>query len=214
VLLVLVLLVAVAACSDDGGSSSTTSSSSDTSSGGSSTSTTADPALVPLLLTPADLTGTFSPAAGVDNTITTFCAGQDAAARLHASARALVGYTRDPAGASVIQLVFRFRSGDAETFVEQARTALDQCSNVPDIQGLAFAYEATTPSVDALFDGTDGHVTRYGTSAGSEALHVETAVFRHGDTAELVAVLVVNGTRDEIDALATSTFTAAVRRAG
>lgn len=211
--LVLVLLITVA-CSDDGGSAGTTTSSSTAGDGGSSTSTTADPALVPFLLTTTDLPGTFHAASGVDDTVTTFCAGQDAAARLHASARALVGYTRDPAGASVIQLVFRFRADDATGFVEQARDAFDSCSDVPDIQGLAFAYEASTPSVDAVFDATDGHVTRYGTSAGSGSLHVETAVFRRGDIAQLVAVLVVNGTRADLDALATSAFTAAVGRAG
>jgi hypothetical protein len=205
---VLLLVVGVACSDDDGGSDS----SSTTSGGGPTTSTTADPALVPLLLTPADLTGTFHPATDVDDTVTSFCAGQDAAAGLQASARALVGYTRDPAGGSVIQLVFRFRSGDADRFVEQARSALDHCSDVPDIQGLAFAYEASSPGVDAVFTGTDGHVTRYGTSAGSQALHVETAVFRHGDVAQLVAVLLVNGTRAELDALATAAFTATVTK--
>jgi hypothetical protein len=108
--------------------------------------------------------------------------------------------------------VFRFRSGDAARFVEQARAALDSCSDVPDIQGLAFAYEPSTPGVEAVFADADGFVTRHGTSAGSQALHVETAVFRNGDIAELVAVLLVNGTREELDALATSTFAAAVRR--
>jgi hypothetical protein len=203
----------LAACSDDGGTPSPARSTTTTASGP-STSTTVDPALVPRVLDPADLPAGFArDDTGIDTTITAFCTGQDAAAGLQARARLAAGFRREPPGASVVQLVFRFREGDAARFVAQAQRVLDGCSNVPDVQGLAFAYEPTGPEVDAVLGGSDGHVSRYGASVGSAKLTEEVAVFRHGDVGQLIAVLGVDLTRADLDQLATTAFRSAIGRA-
>jgi hypothetical protein len=203
------LLLAAACSDDDGGSAGATTSTSGPD--GRSTSTTVDPTLAPFLLEASDLPGSFRAVGGIDDTITSFCANEDAAAGLQASSRSVAAYARDPGGASVVQLVFRFRDGDAARFVEQAGQVLDRCNNVPDIRGLAFAYEPVAAAVDAALAGTDGHVARYGLSAGSGSLSEELAVFRHGDVAHLVAVLAVDTPRADLDALAIAAFGAAAR---
>jgi hypothetical protein len=215
VALVAGLVVVAAACSDDGGSGVASSSTSTTTSASSTTVRTGvgdDPTLQPLLLALGDLPPGFATSAEVDDTVTTFCVGEDAAAGLQASGRALVAYTRTPAGASVVHLVFRFRDGDAARFVTQATDILGRCSNIPDASGLAFAYEATSPAVEAAVAGTDAHVTSHGTSAGSGKLTLDLAVFRRGDVGELVAALSVDQARAASDPLAVAAFTAAVAR--
>jgi hypothetical protein len=208
------LLVAAAACSDGAPDKGAKSSTSSTAASG-STSTTElaaanDPALRPLLIESSDLPAGFARAADVDRTVTTFCAGEDAAAGLQASGRALVGFTRTPAGASVVHVVFRFKDDGASAFVQQAKALLARCSNVPDATGLAFAYEAATPSVDAVLADTEGHVTGHGTSAGSGKLAIDLAVFRKGDLGELIAALTVDQDRAATDTIALAAFTAAV----
>jgi hypothetical protein len=205
----LLALGPLAACSDDGGRSSSRTTTSTTTDP--ATSTTVDPGLLTRILDPGELPVGFSrDDSGIDTTITSFCAGQDAAAGLQASARLAAGFRRQPAGASVVQLVFQFRAGDAARFVTQAEKVLDACSNVADFQGLAFTYEPTAPEVDAALDGSDAHVTRYGASVGSAKLTEEVAVFRHGDVGQLIAVLGVDLTRADLDLLARSAFGSAV----
>jgi hypothetical protein len=206
-LVVLALAVLVpGACSDDDGGGATTTAAGGTD--GTTTSLGSDPALDALLIAADELPAGFVPSEDVDDTITAFCAGEDAAAGLQASGRALVGYTRQPAGASVIQLVFRFRPGDGVAFVDQATQILGRCSDVPDGTGLAFTYEPA-PGLDAALAGTDAFVARHGTSAGSGSLGIDIAVFRHGDVAQLVAVLAIDTPRAELDALALTAVTAA-----
>jgi len=148
-----------------------------------------------------------------DDTITAFCAGEDATAGLRGSGRALVGLKRDPAGASVIHLVFRFEDDGAARFVAQAAEILDRCSSVPDATGLAFEYEPIGAGLDEIVAAaTDAHVTRHGVSVGSGSLRIDLAVFHRGDIGELVAVLGVDLPREEIDLLATAAFTTAVDR--
>jgi hypothetical protein len=212
----------LAACSGDDGSradraaSSTSSSTSSTAStvAGEETTTTVPPELAPYLIAASDLPAGFAPSGGADDTITSFCASEDAAAGLRATKRAVAAFNRSPAGASVLQMVFHFRSGDGARFVDQAGDALDRCSNVPDIHGLAFAYSPVDPAVDAALAGTDDHLARFGQSAGNGNLSEEIAVFRHGDIATLVAVLAVSTARADLDALATAAFRAAAARAG
>ena len=202
-LLALLLLVGATACSDD-----------DADDAGEATSTTtaADAELEAVLLRQDELPAGFAPSPDVDDTITAFCAGEDAAAGLQASARALVGFRRQPEGASVIHLAFRFRAGDAVRFVEQAGGILDRCSDVPDTSGLAFTYTPTAPAVDAALAGTDAHVSRHGVSVGSGNLSIDIGVFRYGDVGELIAVLAVAAPRVELDALAAQAFAAASSR--
>jgi hypothetical protein len=205
VLAVALLLTVGCSDDDDGGATSTT-----------ATSTT-EPEITPgedrsldgLLLEQADLPPGFEPSDQIDDTITAFCAGEDATAGLQASARSLAGFRRQPEGASVIHLAFRFREGDAARFVQQAGEILDRCSEVPDAQGLAFTYEAAAPEVDAALAGADEHVTRHGVSIGSGNLTIDVGVFRYGEVGELVAVLAVSTPRPELDALAATAFTAA-----
>ena len=209
-LLVVALLIGSAACSDDSPSTAST-----TTSPTSSTSlppAANDPALRPRLVLAEDLPAGFATSPKVDDTVTTFCIGEDAAAGLQASARALVAYTRTPPGASVIHLVFRFRDGDATKFVDQATAILGRCNNVPDATGLAFAYEPASAELEAVLAGTEGHVASYGTSAGSGVLTINVAVFRRGDLGELVAVLTKDEGRDATDGLALAAYTAAVAR--
>jgi hypothetical protein len=204
-LLVALLLVGGAtACSGD-----------DASDGGEATSTTtteSDPALEAVLLRQDELPAGFAPSPDVDDTITAFCAGEDAAAGLQASARALAGFRRQPEGASVIHLAFRFRAGDAVRFVEQAGGILDRCSDVPDMSGLAFTYTPTAPAVDAALAGTDAHVSRHGVSVGSGNLSIDIGVFRYGEVGELIAVLAIDTPREPLDALSARAFAAAASR--
>lgn len=199
-------LLLAGACSggDDGASPTST-----TAPDASSTSTTVDPALAPFLIQATDLPGAYRAVGDIDDTITSFCANEDAAAGLRATSRSVAAFARDPAGASIVQLVFRFREGDAARFVQQAGEVLDRCSNVPDIRGLAFSYEPVTPEVEAALAGTDAHVARFGISAGNGSLTEELAVFHHGDIAHLVAVLAVDAPRAELDTLAAAAFRAA-----
>jgi hypothetical protein len=170
------------------------------------TSTT--PALDELALSASDLPAGFSASTDVDDTITAFCANEDAAAGLQASAREVRGFTRDPAGASVIHLVFRFGAG-AATFVARAGEILDRCSGVPDVRGLAFEYEELSAGVDGAIAGaTDAHVSRFGVSVGSGNLTLDLVVFHRNDVAQLVAVLGLDLPRADLDELATATFDA------
>ncbi len=174
--------------------------------------TTADESLAPLLLTLDDLPEGYSPGEDVDDTITAFCAGQDATAGLRASARDLVGFTRTPPGASVIQIVFRFEAGGAATFVEQSEALLGGCNEVPDATGLAFTYEALTPALTDVLASAHASTGRYGTSIGSGALTINIVAFHRDDLAQLVAVLGVDQDRASLDALALEAFTVAVDR--
>ncbi len=209
VALALLAVLTVAACSDDDAAEEP---------GPTASSTTApegvddDPTLGPLVLQAGDLPGSFTASDDVDDTITAFCAGQDATAGLRATGRALAGYRRDPAGASVIHLVFRFADDGAAAFVAQADQVLSSCNEVPDVQGLAFTYEPVSPAVAAAVADADASATRYGRSIGSGNLTIDLAVFHRGDVGELVAVLGVDTPRDELDALATAAFTAAAAR--
>ena len=210
---VLVALVALSlvACSGDDDpdpapSSSTTS----------TTSTIApdDPSLEPLLLTEDDLPDGFTPTEDVGDTVPSFCAGQDPTAGLRAEGRAIVGFTRAPEGASVIEVVFRFEDDGARTFVEQAEELLTSCSDVPDATGLAFSYEPLSESVAAALAGADASASRFGTSVGSGDLTVEIAVVARADLGALVAVLGLDEPRPDLDALATTAFAAAVEKLG
>ncbi|MGH9275643.1 MAG: hypothetical protein ACRDZU_13430 [Acidimicrobiales bacterium] len=208
-LLVLVVLLVgfVAACTDDDPATTTT------------TSTTAssapDPALEALALAASDLPAGFAASPEVDDTITAFCVNEDATAGLQASARVVRGFTRTPAGASVIQLVFRFKDDGATTFVTQANEILDRCSGVPDVTGLAFEYDALTAGLDdPIAAASETHIGRYGVSVGSGSLAVDLVVFQDGDIGQLVAVLGLDLPRAELDALASTAFTAAATKVG
>ncbi len=170
-----------------------------------------DPALEARALAVGDLPPGFVASADVDDTITSFCANEDAAAGLRASARTVRGFKQAEGGASVIQLAFRFEDDGAATFVAQAAEILDRCSGVPDATGLAFEYEPLAPELDALAGAsTDGHTGRYGASVGSGNLTVDLVVFSVGDVAQLVAVLGLQQPRAELDALAATAFNAAI----
>lgn len=172
-----------------------------------------DPALEAMALTETDLPPGFEPSTDVDDTITSFCANEDAAAGLRATGRTVRGFTRAAGGASVIQLAFRFEAGGAATFVTQAGQILERCSGVPDGTGLAFEYEPLTPELDALLTaGADAHTGRYGTSVGSGNLTVDLVAFARGDVAQLVAVLGLEAPRADLDALATTVFRAALAK--
>jgi hypothetical protein len=205
---VVVLLAAgLLACTDDDEPAAPTSSSAT-----SSTTAPTDPALVPLLVTAEDLPPGFSQNADVDDTITAFCVGQDAAAGLRASGRAVAGFSRTPAGASVIELAFRFEADGATRFVEQAETLFTSCHEVPDVAGLAFTYTPVSPTVAATITGIDASASRHGVSIGSGNLTVDVAVLRQGDIAVLIAVLGLSQPREDLDALAATTFAAVVER--
>lgn len=211
--LVLAVVLAVAACSgDDGDAGPATTTTVEV---GPTTSTTVpnDPALLPLLVTVDDLPAGFAPTDNVGDTITAFCANEDAAAGLQASGRAIVGFSRAPAGVSVLQVVFRFRAGDAATFVRQAGEILQRCDNVPDATGLAFDYEDAAPElVTALTTGTDDATASTGVSAGSGSLRSVVGVVHRGDVASLVAVLAVDTDAATLEELARTVFTAAAAR--
>lgn len=215
-LIALALLLAgvAAGCADDDGTTTTTTTA-DSTTAPSTTATTlaVDAGLRALVLGPADLPPGFEPATDVDDTLTAFCANEDATAGLQASAREVRGFTNRVAGSSVIQLVFRFREDGAATFVTQAGAILDRCSGVPDVTGLAFEYEPIDPELDALVGAaSDDHVGRYGVSVGSGNLTIEVIVLRRGDVGQLVAVLGVGVDRPALDVLATAVFAAVVSR--
>jgi hypothetical protein len=200
-------LVALAACSDDGEPSSSTTTKEDP-----GTVVPADPALEALLLTAADLPEGFAATSSVDDTITTFCVGQDATAGLSADGRASAGFARTPAGASVIEMVFRFHDDGAAQFVTQAGELLDTCNEIPDASGLAFTYEPVSPAVAATVETADLARSGYGTSVGSGDITVQIAVVQVGDVGALVAVLGVDTPRAASDDLAAAAFGAAVTR--
>lgn len=202
------LLLVGAACSDDKPSAPDLTSTSST-----ELPDRNDPKLDAYLVRATDLPAGFTASPDADNTVTSFCAGQDAVAGLQASARAFVAFQRNPAGAAVLHLIFRFKKGDAATFIDQARAILDSCSNVPDIHGLAFAYDPSSAEVEGALADTDAHVSRHGTSVGKGNLSEDVGMFRRGDVGELVAVLTDGQPRDQTDALALAAFSAAVRRA-
>ncbi len=206
VALAVALCAALGACTDDDQPATPTS----TPQGGSSPSED----LTDRLVTMADLPAGFAPVTDVDDTITTFCAGQDAAAGLQASGRAIAGFSRTPAGASVIHLVLRFDDDGAERFVTQAEDLLTSCNDVPDATGLAFTYEPVSEPVAAALAGTDRTASRYGVNVGSGTLTIELAAFQRGGDAHLIAVLGLDQERESLDALAAEAFAAAVARAG
>lgn len=202
-------LLATACSDDDPAPPDTTSASTTTTSPGDGDQASLDA----LLIDPGDLPGEFTASSAVDDTITAFCAGEDATAGLQATGRAARGLSRTGGGASVIQLVFRFRAGDAAAFVDQAGAILERCSGVPDATGLAFDYEPLQPSVEApVAQATDAHVGRYGVNVGSGDLSIELVVLRSGDVGQLVAVLGLDTPRALLDDLATVAFTAAAER--
>lgn len=207
--LLVVALLATASCTDDGASPAP-STTRPTAGPGTTVADAAD--LAAVLLRAEDLPAGFAPQADVNDTITTFCAGQDATAGLAASGRAIVGFTRTPAGASVIEIVFRFDGDGAARFVDQAEELLTSCSDVPDATGLAFTYEPAAAAVTAALEDLDAVATRYGTSIGSGTLTVDIGVGRRGDLGVLVAVLGIEEPRAELEALAAQAFRAAAER--
>lgn len=208
-LLVLGLLVtAGAGCADDGPTTATT-----TTTASAPPTTAEDAALAALLLRASDLPDGFTASDDVNDTITAFCASEDATAGLQATARAVQGFTRTGGGASVIQVAFRFEGGDATRFVTQAGEILGRCSGVPDITGLAFEYDALSPELEAVIDGpTESSVGRHGVNVGSGSLSIDVVVVQHGDVGQLVAVLGLDLPRADLDALAAATFSAVVAR--
>jgi hypothetical protein len=204
-------LLGIASCTDDDADSTSTSSA-DTSS--SSTIAPDDPELEALLLTTADLPDGFTATEDVADTVTSFCAGQDAAAGLRAEGRAIVGFTRAPEGASVIEVVFRFEDDGAAAFVDQAAELVASCSEVPDVTGLAFTYEPLSAPVAASLAGADHSASAFGTSVGSGDLHVEIAAVAVGDLGALVAVLGLDEPRADLDELAGSAFETAIAKLG
>jgi hypothetical protein len=211
-LILAVALVAAACSGDDDRSDATTTT---TAMVGPTTPTTVadDPTLAPLLVTADDLPDGFARTEDVGDTITAFCANEDATAGLQASGRAIAGFGRTPAGVSVLQVVFRFRTGDAATFVRQADEILQRCDQVPDATGLAFDYTpAAADLLSALTPGTDAATAATGVSIGSGSLRSAVGVVHKGDVGTLIAVLAVDTDPAVLDELARSVFTAAVAR--
>lgn len=177
------------------------------------TSTTgADEALLSLVLQPGDLPEGFMASPQVDDTATTFCAAEDAAAGLRATAREVRGFTNAGSGASVIQLAFRFEDDDAAQFVTQASEVLERCNRVPDISGLAFEYDSLSPELEGLLEQSTSAVGRHGVSIGSGSLSINVVVVQQGDVGELVAVLGVDVPRADLDALALTAIGAALAK--
>lgn len=200
--LAIVVLGPVTACTDD-----------DTS-GATSTTAAESSDLSVLALEVDDLPAGFAAAEEVNDTITAFCVNEDATAGLLASDRVVRGFTRTPAGASIIQLVFRFDDDGAATFVSQARAMLDRCSGVPDVSGLAFEYDELAAGLEEpIADASDDRVGRHGTSVGSGNLTIDLMAFRHGDIGQLVAVLGLELPRAELDELAATAFRAVAAKA-
>lgn len=193
---------------------STTACSDDDAAGPTSTTAPAEGDLAALALEADDLPAGFAASGEVDDTITAFCVNEDAAAGLQASERVVRGFTRTPAGASVIQLLFRFDDDGAARFVTQAGAILDRCSGVPDVSGLAFEYEDLAAALEEpIAAASDDHVGRHGTSVGSGNLTIDVVVFRHGDIGQLVAVLGLELPRAQLDELAAAAFQAAATKA-
>jgi hypothetical protein len=191
---VLALLPLVtAACSDDDGEAGSTTV-------GPSTTIPNDPALVPLLVQHDELPDGFEEARPEEDTVPTFCAG-----------RAIAHYDREvePLGQSIVDIVFRFEGDGAAAFVRQAREAFEQCHEVPDFSGLAFAFSPASDALEAELAGTDDHVARHGSSVGSGVLQEEIAVFHRGDVAHFVAVFTSSRPAAELEALAVTVFAAA-----
>jgi hypothetical protein len=202
---VLALLPLVtAACSDDDGEAGSTTV-------GPSTTIPNDPALVPLLVQHDELPDGFEEARPEEDTVPTFCAGVDATAGLRATGRAIAHYDREvePLGQSIVDIVFRFEGDGAAAFVRQAREAFEQCHEVPDFSGLAFAFSPASDALEAELAGTDDHVARHGSSVGSGVLQEEIAVFHRGDVAHFVAVFTSSRPAAELEALAVTVFAAA-----
>ncbi|MGQ0831038.1 MAG: hypothetical protein ACT4OV_05110 [Microthrixaceae bacterium] len=176
--------------------------------------TLVDAELQAVALSADDLPAGFRSSSSVDDTITAFCAAEDAAAGLHARAREVRGFTRDEGGLSVIQLAFRFVDDDAARFVAQADAVLTRCSGVPDVSGLAFDYDALSPALATLIARTDASTGRHGVNVGSGKLTIDVVVLQHGDVGQLVAVLGVDVSRAALDALAVTAVSAAIERAG
>lgn len=207
-ILLLSVLCTVLACSDDHSPSTTTTEATTT-----TVTPAEDPALAALLLEATDLPAGFTPSSSVDDTITAFCAGEDATAGLQASGRAVRGFSRAGGGASVIQLVFRFREDGATTFVAQADAVLSRCSGVPDATGLAFDYEPLTPGLeDPIAASSDSHTGRHGVNVGSGSLSIDLVVLQRGDVGQLVAVLGIDTPRDQLDELARAAFAGVAAR--
>ena len=178
----------------------------------STTAASADEELVAHLLGVGDLPPGFEVAAEVDDTITTFCANEDATAGLQASAREVRGFTRSGGGASVLQVAIRFDDDGATRFVDQASAILDRCSDVPDATGLAFTYEPLTAGLEApVAERADALVGRHGVNVGSGQLSIDLLVLRTGDVGQLVAVLGLDLPREDLDALAAAAFEAVAR---
>lgn len=205
VALVAVGALVAPACNDDEPASPTTTEA--------TTTTAADAELAERMLTADDLPDGFTASTDVDDTITRFCATEDAAAGLRASAREVRGFSRNGGGASVIQIAFRFEDDGATRFVDQAGAILERCSDVPDASGLAFTYEPLTAGLDAaLVDRADAVVGRHGVSVGSGQLSIDLVVLRHGDVGQVVAVLGLDLPRPDLDALAGAAFGAVAGR--
>ncbi|MGH9084835.1 MAG: hypothetical protein ACRDYW_05230 [Acidimicrobiales bacterium] len=180
-----------------------------------STSTTAgaDEELSAHLLDVGDLPPGFEAATEVDDTITTFCANEDATAGLQASAREVRGFTRTGGGASVLQVAIRFDDDGATRFVDQASAILDRCSDIPDATGLAFTYEPLTAGLEApVAERADALIGRHGVNVGSGQLSIDLVVLRTGDVGQLVAVLGLDLPREDLDSLAAAAFEAVARR--
>jgi hypothetical protein len=209
--LLAVAVLLLGACTDDD-PESTPSTSSSTSASTADTVAPDDPDLAARLLTVDDLPDDFTADPDVDDTITAFCAGQDATSGLTAVGRAVSGFTRSPAGASVIEVLLELDGDGAAQLVAQAEQLLADCSGVPDASGLAFTYEPLGPEVTAALEGADAVASRYGTSVGAGNLTVEIAVVQVDRLAALVAVLGVDQPRAELDALATQAFESALAR--
>ncbi len=168
-----------------------------------------DPELTDLLVAADQLPGTFVPVEEVGDTVPTFCVGQDPTAGLRASARAVAGYARQPAGVSVLQLLFRFEDDGAAAFVEQAGAVIDACNEVPDLNGLAFTYRDAPAAATAALAGLDAAVTADGVSVGSGALRSIVGVFHRGDLGGMVAVLAAGDSGPDAEAAAVAAFRAA-----
>jgi len=207
VLLTLAIPLLLVSCSDDDDSPTSTTS---TTAAPTDTIAPDDPELAGLLITADDLPEGFAPNEEVDNTITAFCAGQDAAAGLSAEGRAITGFTRTPAGAAVIEVVFRFEGDGAAQFVTKAEEIIGSCSEVPDETGLAFTYAPLSEPVAATLADADSSTGAVGSSVGSGNLTVEIAVVQHGDLGALVAVLGLDEPQADLDALPSTAFAAAV----
>lgn len=208
----LALLAAACSSGDDATPPDPTSTTTSTTEADGPPATTEAESLESLVLTVDDLPEGFAPSGDVDDTVTTFCAGQDATAGLQATAREVVGFTRTPPGASVVQLVLRFAEDGAADFVAQAASLLEGCNEVPDATGLAFTYEPVSPGLAELVEPLDGSAARYGTSFGSGNLTLNVVVLHQGDVGQLVAVLGLEQDRADLDALAEAAVGAAVER--